>query len=201
MSNLLQRALTGILFVASIVLSIWFNNYVAIAVFSLFFIGALVEYLNLFSNHEFIQVEKYSFLIFNISFFALAVICLFFKLNFIFLFTIFPLLFLYMLLELWRKKPEPLANIATGIFGFIYLLFPFSLILILLFVSTHSFPVKHYLSPATKVLPFEIFLKLPARKNGRQESAQECRSFFCGDGECFSNLENLFCSFVSLLLW
>ncbi|MES2588355.1 MAG: CDP-archaeol synthase [Bacteroidota bacterium] len=141
MSNLLQRALTGILFVASIVLSIWFNNYAAIAVFSLFFIGALVEYLNLFSNHEFIQIEKYSFLIFNFSFFALAIICLFFKLNFIFLFAIFPLLFLYMLLELWRKKPEPLVNIATGIFGFIYLLFPFSLILILLFVSTHSFPV------------------------------------------------------------
>ncbi len=141
MNNLLQRALTGTLFVASIVCSIWFNNYIAIGVFTLFFIGALSEYLSFFKTHETIKINHIAFLIFNISLFILLIVCLFFKLNFIYLFAVFPMLFLYMILELWRKSAEPLANIATGIFGFIYLLFPFSLILVLLFVSTHSFPV------------------------------------------------------------
>jgi phosphatidate cytidylyltransferase len=141
MSNLVLRAITGFLFVTAIVCSIWFNVYVAIGVFTLFFVAGIFEYVNLFKEHDQINIDKVSFLALNIVLYVLLVLCLFFKLNFAFLFLFFPILFLFMIVELWRKKDYALYNIAIGVFGFIYLLLPFSLILALLFMSSHTFPV------------------------------------------------------------
>jgi phosphatidate cytidylyltransferase len=141
MNNFIVRSITGFFFVSAIVCSIWFNVYVAIAVFTIFFVAALLEYLSLFKNNEIIQINKIPFLIINSILFAFVILCLFFSLDFQFLFLFFPFLFLFFVLELWRKKEFAIINIGVGVFGFIYLFIPFSLILVLLFLSTRSFPV------------------------------------------------------------
>jgi phosphatidate cytidylyltransferase len=141
MNNLFLRSITGFIFVSSILLSIWYNVYVAVAVFTLFFVAGLIEYVNLFKEHKSIQLNEYPFLILNTLFFALVILSLYFNLNVLFLFLFFPIVFFFIVLELWRKKENPILNLGIGVFGFIYLLVPFSLILVLLFLSTHSFPV------------------------------------------------------------
>lgn len=141
MNNFLVRAITGFFFVASIVCSIWFNSYLAIAVFSIFYLAGLNEFVNLFKNHNQISIEEKSFYLLNVIILISVVLTVFFKLNFVILFLFFPILFSFVIIELWRKKDNPLLNMSVGLFGFFYLSIPFSLILVLLFLSTHSFPI------------------------------------------------------------
>jgi phosphatidate cytidylyltransferase len=138
---LITRAITGILFVASIVLSSWFNDGLAVIVFSLFFIVGVFEYKSLFSSHPKIKLNSLYFLLSSILLFALVIFCIYFNLNYFYLGLIIPCLFVLILTELWRKKEEPILNISVGLLGYVYLLIPFSLIIVLQLVSTHSFPI------------------------------------------------------------
>ncbi|MFN5416060.1 MAG: phosphatidate cytidylyltransferase [Flavobacteriia bacterium] len=142
MNNTLLRAITGFFFVASILLPIWFNNYIAVGVFSIFFIAALIEFGNLFNTHAKIEFNKVGFLVSSILIYALSAWIILYSFDY-FLFTlIIPVVFLFILSELWRNKKEPIYNISTSIFGLFYILVPFILILLLVQINENS---KHLL--------------------------------------------------------
>ncbi|MGV3631510.1 MAG: phosphatidate cytidylyltransferase [Bacteroidota bacterium] len=131
MNNLLLRAITGFFFVASILLSLWFSKYAAIAVFSVFFAAAVVEYASLFDKHEKISFHKTGFLTVCFLSFAGVIFIVLAGRHPSYLFFLFPLFFLFMVSELWRKKQEPIYNIASGVLGLFYVLLPFIFILFL----------------------------------------------------------------------
>ncbi len=135
MNNLLLRAITGLFFVASILLSLWFNSYAAMAVFSVFFVAAVFEFSNLFNQHEKIRLNKAGFMLTAFLSFGLLCWAVLDKQLEAYLFLILPLVFLFMVSELWRNKPEPIYNISAGILGLVYILVPFSLILFLVQIS------------------------------------------------------------------
>lgn len=132
MNNTLLRAITGFFFVASILLPLWFNNYIAVGVFSLFFLAAIIEYSNLFNSHESIEFNKLGFILSSILIYSLSVWILLFSFNYILFTLIIPSFFALIISELWRNKKEAIYNISTAIFGFFYIVVPFILILFLL---------------------------------------------------------------------
>ncbi|MCE3295157.1 MAG: phosphatidate cytidylyltransferase [Crocinitomicaceae bacterium] len=131
MNNLLLRAITGFFFVASILLSVWFNLYAAIAVFSVFFVASVIEYSNLFNKHEQISFFKTGFLLTAFLSFALVIFVTLEGKNPGYFLFLLPLFFLFMVSELWRNKKEPIYNISAGVLGLLYILLPFSLMLFL----------------------------------------------------------------------
>lgn len=137
MNNLILRAITGLLFVCSILASIWFNEYIALSLFSLFFFLGIFEFANLFQNHEKISFPKIAFIICSSIAFILVAWTIFFTKKPIFIFFIVPIPFILIITELWRNKANPIFNISVSLLGFFYLVFPFSLLLFLIKSSVH----------------------------------------------------------------
>lgn len=139
MNDVLLRALTGSIFVVSIIASIWFNQYLAFGVFSLFFGAGIIEYANLFKTNSDINFPKLAFNFFGFIFIVLILLANGLGMNKASLENLFlPLTFLFVLTELWRNKANPTFNVAISVFGLIYLLVPFKLIIELVNVTNHE---------------------------------------------------------------
>lgn len=131
MNNLLLRLLSGAVFVSSILLSVWYSTSIFAVVMGAYLFGALIEYTRFYKDSPQVSLPNVFFtgtaMIIYALFAcissriidpALVVFCL-------------PLLFAYLLAELWRKKEQPLLNLAAGSLGFIYLVIPFILMVVL----------------------------------------------------------------------
>jgi phosphatidate cytidylyltransferase len=130
MSNLLLRAITGVIFVAMIILSIAFSVPATIVVFTMFFILGTVEYFKLFKENKVIQLKWGAPTFVAILIYGLLVADLILGLNDKVIGAIIvPVVLLLMLTELWRKKTNPLVNLGIQLFGFLYLLIPFYLLI------------------------------------------------------------------------
>lgn len=128
MSNLLQRAITGALFVALIIASILLGSYTTVVVFSVFFILGIVEYFKLFKENKIVQLKWGMPVFVSALIYGLLVASLFFQIDTKLLGAlIIPILLLLMMTELWRKKINPLVNLGIQLFGFFYLVIPFFL--------------------------------------------------------------------------
>lgn len=140
MNNLVQRILTGIVFISLIIGSLWYGFYSAFAVMGLFLILGLFEYFNLFKEDKRIQLNGTvnslllfsTFLIFGFSLFP------FIKPQVVVF--VLPIVFISILTELWRKKENPIFNIGIVTLGFVYLVIPFSIIVLLSNHSSHEHP-------------------------------------------------------------
>ncbi len=129
MSNLLLRAITGIIFVAMIILSIAYSVPATIIVFTLFFILGTVEYFKLFKENKIVQLRWGTPTVVAVLIYGLLVSDLILGLNDKLIGAIIvPVVLLLMLTELWRKKSNPLVNLGIQLFGFLYLLIPFYLL-------------------------------------------------------------------------
>ena len=129
MNNLVLRSITGFFFVAVVLGSILINEFTATVVFSIFFVLGLIEFFQLFKNHKILSIPLKSSLTFGILIFGILVAILFGQLHLFFLMFILPLVFTVALLELWRKKENPILNSAIVLFGIVYLVVPFYLII------------------------------------------------------------------------
>lgn len=138
MNNLLLRTFTGILFVLTILGSLWIHEYLALIVFSLFFLGSIIEFKNLFSENDFIELDSIGFLTNAVFSFVIVILVIVNQIDSLFLLLIPPMIFLFALRELWRNKKHPIINLSIGVFGFIYLVLPFSLIVYLNQIAVHS---------------------------------------------------------------
>lgn len=134
MSNILLRAITGTIFISVILGSIWFGLLTSIIIISLISILSLNEYIDLFKNSE-VSLNKSLVLIFGVSIFGILLTEYIIDQELLEInlsIFILPVLFGYLLTELYRKKDNPLTNIGIGFIGFIYIFTPFILTLLIL---------------------------------------------------------------------
>ncbi|MCT4560991.1 MAG: phosphatidate cytidylyltransferase [Crocinitomicaceae bacterium] len=140
MNNLITRAITGSVFVVAIIAALWFGTISTVLLFSLFTVLGLIEFYKLFHQHKSIAVSwKFASFIGVLSFGILCATFLDWTPN-ILLYFLIPILFVNMLAELWRKQEEPIYNIAVQMLGFIYIVIPFFLMVMLNQQSTHDMP-------------------------------------------------------------
>ncbi len=140
MSNLVQRILTGIVFITLIIGSLWYNFYSAFAVMGLFLLLGLVEYFNLFKDDQRIQLNGSINSLLLFSTFLIFGLSLFPSIKPQVVVLVLPIIFISILTELWRKKENPIFNIGIVTLGFIYLVIPFSIIILLSKQSSHEHP-------------------------------------------------------------
>lgn len=140
-NDILKRSLTGTVFIVSILGSIYLNTHITIAVFGLYLLMGLLEYNNFFKNEESISIPVNLFLFVGLSIYFILSESFNELIPVASVFLIFPLLFVYFIIEIWRKKENPLFNLGTAIFGFVYLVLPFVLLILLTQQTTILSPV------------------------------------------------------------
>lgn len=131
MSNLVVRSLTGGVFVAILLGSIFWNEIAATGVLSVFFLLGINEFNSLFKGHEQISLNSSVNMLFGVSIFTLLILALFNVIPSVFLLAIIPFMFIMNATELWRKEKNPIQNMAVSTFGLIYLIIPFFLMIYL----------------------------------------------------------------------
>ena len=131
MSSLLTRALTGLIFVTVVLGSIILNEYAAAGVMGLFMLLGLFEFYGLFRQNESISVDRETNTFVGTFVFGLFTCIVFNVIPEILSVLTFPLLFSLILIELWRKKQNPILNIGVSLLGLFYIVVPFFLMIIL----------------------------------------------------------------------
>ncbi len=133
MSNIVVRALTGIVFVTIVVGALLWSVHAATAVFALFLVLGSFEFFQLFRKHWALDVSLVLGMGISIVLAALAIASMY---NWIrsdlFVLTLIPLLLIGFSAEIWRKKDKPILNSAILVLGLVYVVLPF-----LLMISMH----------------------------------------------------------------
>ena len=126
-SNFIQRSLTGILFVASLVGCIYWNIYTfAFLMLTVTFL-AMMEYYKISTTNK-IQPQKALGIVIGILFFVTNTLVATGIIGQFVLVFIIPFLMSIFVIELFRKKEDPFTNIAHTILGIIYTAVPLSLV-------------------------------------------------------------------------
>ncbi len=140
MNNFITRGITGFVFVVLVITALWLGKGPTVALFSIFTLLGLIEFYQLFNQKKETAISwKGASFSGMLTFAVLASVSLEWIPE-IALYTLFPLHFLLMLFELFRKKEEPIFNIAIQILGIIYIVGPFYLMVELNDNSTRSVP-------------------------------------------------------------
>jgi phosphatidate cytidylyltransferase len=138
------RSLSGGVFVSIILIPLFLENTLwATGVFSAFALLGFIEYNKLFSKSGVISINwRLNTLIssFIFGFFVLGFYDYFGDVFLPACSLLFPILFLWMLAELYRKKKEPLLNLAISIFGLPFVGLPFLLAIYINKEYQTSFP-------------------------------------------------------------
>ncbi|NQX97591.1 MAG: phosphatidate cytidylyltransferase [Flavobacteriales bacterium] len=140
---MLTRAITGFLFILTIIAGIYFNEIIAMSLFSLIVLLGVNEFYNLVKKSKTIKPIKFwgaltsLLLMVTICLSLLSIISI--KLVFI------PILMLFstFLIELYRKKSNPFINIAYTLIGIIYIVLPFAMLFHLGFYSDNNFTAEY----------------------------------------------------------
>jgi phosphatidate cytidylyltransferase len=125
MNSLLTRSITGVLFISVVLFSILWSPYAQTIVFSGFAFMGLLEFYKLFKTHPIVNLSRKIGLFFGMFIFTILVGWSLNWFPLLSLLIIFPLFFTLLLAELWRKKEQPLLNIAVMTFGILYTVIPF----------------------------------------------------------------------------
>lgn len=149
MSNIIVRTLTGAVFISLVLFPLFWMTEVAAGVFSLFMILGIIEFYKLFNNSESIEVSWKLGLVGALLLFGISVSIIFGALPWLFAILIIPIMFGIILLELWRKKKNPLLNSAVMVFGWIYVVLPFFLMVQL---NNHDNYVRYFTGEVFPVL-------------------------------------------------
>lgn len=131
MNNIVVRGLSGAVFVILVVGSLWLNVYTSFVCLALFTLLGLNEFYQLFKNANQVQISvPFSTAISFFTFFLLAASFMdWIPLHFVVL--AIPVMFLSMLVELWRKKENPIQNLGIHFLGWLYVVVPFLIMLII----------------------------------------------------------------------
>ena len=141
MSNILLRAITGFFFIGVIVGALWIGNLIGSIVLTLFAILGLNEFFNLFNNHLKISINKNAALSSSTIIFLMLALIITLKYDLKYLIIIIPIIFLYLLIELYRKKANPIENLGIYALSLIYIVIPFILAIHLNVLSSHQEPL------------------------------------------------------------
>ena len=141
MSNLITRAITGFFFALIVLGSIVMGDNVQAVVFGVFLLLGMWEYARLFQNTEYKQIPLLTTVIGAYIYTIIILLNLRIIEATAFYYSIYSLVFIYFLVELWRKQKQPIASIGVFVFGIIYLVIPFGLINKLMTEDENNFPI------------------------------------------------------------
>ena len=136
---MLTRAITGFLFISTIIAGIYFNAFIAMGLFCLIVLLGLDEFYGLVKKSK--EIKPIKFLGTLTGFTLTVLLCLIAQhvVEIKFILIPFSLVFLIFLVELYRKKDNPFINIAYTILGIFYIAIPFAMLFHLGFYSNESF--------------------------------------------------------------
>jgi len=138
MNNFVKRTISGGIFVAITIASILLSPYTFAAVFALFTAMAAYEFHKLTNKPAEVQVNKTVAVIGAVLLF----ICSFLYASGRFQYPIYSFYGLFIvgvfIAELYRKKQNPVNNLAYFILGQIFIALPFSLLCFILYVSDYQ---------------------------------------------------------------
>lgn len=140
MSNIIVRTLTGSVFITVVLFPLFWNDLAAVIVFSIFHLLGIVEYIHLFKNSDRYSLPWRSTLLMSITTFTMSAFVLLKLLDPIFLLILFPLTMFVSVQEIWRRKEQPLMNMALSHFGLLYVTIPFILMAVYQVWDSSSFP-------------------------------------------------------------
>ncbi len=141
MNNILVRSLSGAVFVALILVPLFFSKEIATVVFSIFMVLGLIEFYKLFDKNEHISISWKIGTTVGVLIFGISVLVIFNLLPFIALLLIPPLIMKLFIFEIWRKAKNPLFNIAILGLGLLYVVLPFILLIYIVQEDNSSFPL------------------------------------------------------------
>jgi len=157
-SNLATRSITGVIFGFVVLGSIVLGPYAQMIVFSAFMVLGLNEFYNLFRGHSIIHVSKEIGLLIGIFIFFICVGHSLGWLPDLSVILVFPLFFMLILVELWKKDAHPILNISVLVFGVIYTVIPFYLTIDL---NLREFSDPHLeMSFEAKIMPLVVGMYL-----------------------------------------
>jgi phosphatidate cytidylyltransferase len=125
LSNLVLRSITGVLFVATIILCISWNKYSAGLLFLVFSTLGTVEFYQILNKKELSNNTKYGPFV-NVVVYSLLTLAFIEIIDYRFLFLIVPLLLILVVQELFMKDTIPYQNISSTLFGILYITLPFA---------------------------------------------------------------------------
>lgn len=140
MNNLVVRSLSGAVFVAMVLIPMFLYKELAIVILSTFMVIGLIEFYRFFDNHEDIEVDWKTSSLFGIIVYTVLLLILLTGLKFTIAFLI-PLIFVSFIIEIWRKKKNPLLNLTVQSLGILYVVVPFFLMCVILQNDGSSFPL------------------------------------------------------------
>jgi phosphatidate cytidylyltransferase len=121
--NLIQRTVTGILFVAALVFMIWFSAWTMGLLFLAIIVLGLREFYGM-AEKAGAHPQK----IYGTAFSVITFLFFFLNLDFPVSLLLIPFFYKFFFLELFRKKENPFANIAWTILGFFYITVPVTML-------------------------------------------------------------------------
>jgi len=127
MSNFFQRAITGFFFVSILIAGIFFGKYSFIGLFMIVTFLSLWEFYTI-TEKSGLKPQKLIGAIAGTAFFLISSLYLQRLLPQSYLIYLFPMLFLIMILELFKPSKQPIINTGITLVGIFYLSMPFVLL-------------------------------------------------------------------------
>jgi len=157
LNNFTQRTLTGAGFVSVLIAGLVFHPLFFYFIFALIIMLGLWEFYGL-GKHSKIEPQKFSgmflgLLIFTASFLNAANI-----ISSIVFILIVPIAVLISIVELYRRTPKPLENIAFTFFGIIWIAVPFSMFNYLAFYKLHNIDILNNIFDIEKFFDNKLIL-------------------------------------------
>ncbi len=136
---MLTRAITGFLFVATLIGCIYLGQYTTLSLFTLIIVIGINELITSVRKNKLISPLKLWGILIGAFTFLISALIIQDILPIKYLFIIVPLIFISFLLELYRKKENPFLNIAYTLLGGLYVSLPFLMLYHLGFYKGTSF--------------------------------------------------------------
>ncbi len=145
LNNLKTRILSGIIFIAVLIVGIIFNQYIFAIIFALILALGLHEFYGLLKKHDDVQIASTLNLVGGLLLFGASFLYFSTIVQSLIIFTPFVLYLLTLFIsELYLKHTNPIKSLAYSVLGQIYLALPFSLLCYLIYNYNTDSKSFHY---------------------------------------------------------
>jgi phosphatidate cytidylyltransferase len=128
MNNLIVRALTGAVFALLVLGAIFLDDRIASLMFGAFMLIGIIEFYKLFEHHKEVEIDWRLGTFFVILVYGIGISAIYQIIPAVFIYCTAPLIFILALTELWRRKKNPILNVAVLFMGAFYIGYPFYLL-------------------------------------------------------------------------
>lgn len=144
MNNILVRGMSGAVFVVVVIGSMYYSVYSALVCLSVFTLLGLTEFYGLFKASDKISVASWAGVLQGMYIFITCSLVCIYMIPWIYVALSIPLLFIGLLVELWRKQENPILNLGVQYFGLFYVVLPF-LVMFFMAVQNKYFLIHMFL--------------------------------------------------------